>query len=61
MHVAYTRFATSVALDVQAAFTWCLAMQEVLQFVEWPDALLRYEQCREEIDADGAPLFRGPR
>lgn len=47
--------------DSEAALKWCLIIQEVLLYQDWPEAVLSYPKFKEEFGEDDMLLFRGPR
>jgi hypothetical protein len=50
---------------VQVAAAWCLLVQDLLMWQDWPSQLLSLPQFREEWSGGGRGsgnlLFRGPR
>ena len=48
--------------ELEAAVRWCVALQEELLRLDWPEALLDWAECAPERDASGgALLWRGLR
>ena len=47
--------------DADAAVELCLMVQQVLQDVSWPDAVLELPGAEQLCDQHGNVVFRGPR
>jgi len=48
-------------MHLQVALAWCLVLQEAMMWQAWPNVALKYHPFREERDATGQFVFRGPR
>ena len=44
--------------DVAKALAWCARVQQELMQVEWPDALLKHPEAREERSTLGQLIYR---